>query len=102
MNNSPHQGLFLVGRKEGDQSLQLQGHFNLSRHDKFSLVVNHPKPDLNMAMYVLEYTRDFDRFTTGVKLSNQEMSVSACSTLYKNTFIGIEAVKAVIITYNLL
>jgi hypothetical protein len=52
-----------------------------------------------MGMYVFEYTKDFDRFSTSGKITNQEISVSATSCLYKNTFVGVEAVMAVIFIY---
>ncbi len=98
--NNPEQGIFLVGRKEGDQSLQMQLHYNISRKDKISVVCNHPKPDLNMSMYVFEYGRDFDRLNTSLKITNQEISVSACTALYKNTFIGMEVVSVVLYIFK--
>jgi len=86
---------FLIGRKEGDQSLALQCHLNLSESSKIFLVSSHPKPDINQGNYVLEYTHEFERLNATVKVSNMETSVSAVSALYKNVFIGFEAVKHV-------
>lgn len=88
-------GAFLIGRKEGDQSLGLQCHLNLSETSKILLVSSHPKPDLNQGHYVFEYSHDFERLNTTVKMSNMETSVSACAALYKNIFVGFEAVKHV-------
>lgn len=88
-------GAFLIGRKEGDQSLGLQCHLNLSENDKILLVSSHPKPDINQGHYVFEYTREFERLVGSVKFSNMESSLSACVALYKNVFLGFEAVKHV-------
>jgi hypothetical protein len=88
-------GAFLMGRKEGDQSLGMQCHLNLSENDKILFVASHPKPDINQGHYVMEYTREFDRLNTSVKVSNMEMSLSASALIYKNLFAGFEAVKHV-------
>ncbi len=89
-------GAFLIGRKEGDQSLGLQCHLNLSDSSKILLVASHPKPDINQGHYVLEYSHEFERLNTSVKISNMETSLSAVAAIYKNIFFGFEAVKHVI------
>jgi hypothetical protein len=88
-------GAFLIGRKEGDQSLGLQCHLNLSESSKVLLVSSHPKPDINQGHYVCEYTHEWERLVASVKLSNMETSVSFCAAAYKNLFLGFEAVKHV-------
>jgi len=88
-------GLFLIGRKEGDQSLALQCHLNLNENNKILIVSSHPKPDVNQGHYVMEYTREWERLPSSVKVSNMETSVSAVAALYKNIFVGFEAVKHV-------
>ena len=88
-------GAFLIGRKEGDQSLGLQCHLNLSDSSKILLVSSHPKPDMNQGHYVFEYSHDFERLNATVKMSNMETSLSAVASLYKNIFLGFEAVKHV-------
>ena len=95
-------GAFLMGRKEGDQSLGMQCHLNLGENDKILLVASHPKPDINQGHYVAEYTREFERLNTSVKISNMEFGVSASALMYKNLFLGFEAVKHVHIFYFIL
>jgi hypothetical protein len=88
-------GAFLMGRKEGDQSLGMQCHLNLTENDKILCVASHPKPDLNQGHYVVEYNREFERLSTTIKVSNMELSASASASIYKNLFAGFEAVKHV-------
>jgi hypothetical protein len=88
-------GAFLIGRKEGDQSLGLQCHLNLSDSSKILLVSSHPKPDINQGHYIFEYSHEFERLSTSIKMSNMETSFSAVAALYKNLFLGFEAVKHV-------
>jgi hypothetical protein len=88
-------GAFLIGRKEGDQSLGLQCHLNLNDSSKILLVSSHPKPDINQGHYVFEYCHDFERLNATVKVSNMETSVSSSAAVYKNIFLGFEAVKHV-------
>ncbi len=88
-------GAFLIGRKEGDQSLGLQCHLNLSDSSKILLVSSHPKPDINQGHYAFEYSHDFERLNTSFKISNMDTSLSATAALYKNLFLGFEASKHV-------
>lgn len=88
-------GAFLIGRKEGDQSLALQCHLNLSEASKILLVSSHPKPDINQGHYVFEYSYEFERLVTSFKLSNMEVGGSATAAIYKNIFLGFEAIKHV-------
>jgi hypothetical protein len=84
-----------VGRKEGENVQQLQSHINFSSVDRVSIVAAHPKPDMNQAQYIFEYTHDFDRLNTTLKISNQEWGFSSMATLARNTFVGFEAIKHV-------
>jgi hypothetical protein len=88
-------GAFLMGRKEGQESLGMQCHLNLSDNDKVLFVASHPKPDINQGHYVVEYTREFERLNTSFKVSNMEVGLSASASIYKNLFAGFEAVKHV-------
>lgn len=95
-NERTQNGVMLIGRKEGDQAVALQGHLMLTDKDKVTLVAQHPKADLNQAVYAAEYTHEFDRMNLGVKYSNMEpLSISSVATLYKNIFVGCEAYKHV-------
>lgn len=95
-------GAFLMGRKEGDESLGMQCHLNLTDNDKVLFVASHPKPDINQGHYVVEYTRELERLNLSFKLSNMEFGVSGSASIYKNLFAGFEAVKHVIYYHNFL
>jgi hypothetical protein len=89
------EGAFLIGRKDGDQSLGLQCHVNLGESDKILLISSHPKPNINEGHYVIEYSHEFERCNAAIKVSNMETSVSMTAALYKNIFLGFEGVKHV-------
>lgn len=69
----------------------LQTHINLSASDKLFFGANFLKPDHSQGIYEFEYGRKFDRLDTSLKYATTgNLSLSATTTLAKNTFVGVE------------
>jgi len=76
----------------------LQTHLNLTATDKLYFAANYLKPDHSQGIYEFEYGKKFDRLDTSIKYaSTGVISLSAVSTLAKNTFVGFETTIDVII-----
>ena len=69
----------------------LQSHINLSATDKLFFGANYLKPDHTQGIYEFEYSKKFDRLDTSIKYATTGVySLTAVTTLAKNSFFGIE------------
>ncbi len=82
-----------VGRVEDSKSLFLRSQFMFTKDDRLEINSQWGKPDVNQGINILEYNRKFDRVDFTLKLSQYENSVSLLSTVYKNLFVGMEAIQ---------
>ena len=64
-----------------------------TKNDRLEINSQWGKPDVNQGINILEYNRKFDRVDFTVKLSQFENSISLLSTVYKNLFVGMEAIQ---------
>lgn len=86
-----------IGRVEDSKTLFLRSQFMFTKNDKLEINSQWGKPDVNQGINILEYNKKFDRVDFTLKLSQIENSISILSTLYKNLFIGMEAVQVKLI-----
>lgn len=82
-----------VGRVEDSKTLFLRSQFMFTKNDRLEINSQWGKPDVNQGINILEYNRKFDRVDFTLKLSQYENSISLLSTVYKNMFIGMEAIQ---------
>jgi len=75
----------------------LQTHINLSATDKLFFASNFLKPDHTQGIYEFEYGKKFDRLDTSIKYASTGVySLTAVTTVAKNTFFGVETTLSVI------
>jgi hypothetical protein len=69
----------------------------LSGKDRIEINSQWGKKDVQSGISVFEFNRKFERVDLTLKLSPMENSFSVLSTVYKNCFVGMDAIQVIIL-----
>ena len=91
--NNNNQNLILFNKIEKENYL-IQSCFNYDNKNKINFIKNFPNKDYSNNINQIEFTHDFNRGNFSVKYnSNEPISFSTISNVYRNFFVGFEAFK---------